>query len=283
MKEIYTTEEEFLENYNPGDYERPSVTVDAAVFSVIDSKLKILLIKRKNHPWKDQWALPGGFVEIDESLDDAVVRELKEETGASDIKYFRQLYTFGKPDRDPRTRVIDVAYLALTPYESLNIQANDDASEAIWFEVSKKSSFSSNNRRNSVLLIENKELNIKMEYFITDKVMNGFIKRDSNLKPSSNTSLAADHIKIVNLAMDELQNNVAETGLLFNLLPQEFTLKEAQDIYQKITGSKVDTPNFRRKIKAMLIETSNTVKTYNKFSKLYRFNPLFKYLKGDLS
>lgn len=282
MERYYETEKEFLANYNPKDYDRPGVTVDAAVFSVIDNKLKVLLIKRKNHPWKDAWALPGGFVEIKESLDDAVVRELKEETGASDIKYFKQLYTFGKPDRDPRNRVISVAYLALTPVESLSIIAGDDASDAKWFEISKNSSFSSNNRRNSVLLLENKELGIKMEYFVTDKIVDGYIKRNSELKKSSNAELAADHIKVVNMAMDELQINVAESGLLFNLLPKEFTLKEAQDVYQKITSEKVDTPNFRRKIKPMLIETNKSIKTYNKLSKLYKFNPLFKFMKGDL-
>ena len=282
MEKYYETEKEFLENYNPGDYERPSVTVDAAVFSVIDDSLKVLLIERNNHPWKDTWALPGGFVNIDESLDDAVVRELKEETGASDIKYFRQLYTLGKPDRDPRMRVIDVSYIALTPHETLNIKAGDDASEAVWFDVSKKSSFSSENRRNSVISLENKELNIKMEYFVVDKVMNGYIERESKIKDTSNSILAADHIKIINMAMDELQNNVAETGLLFNLLPQLFTLKEAQEVYQIITGEKVDTPNFRRKIKPMLIETNKSIKTYNKLSKLYKFNPLFKFMKGDL-
>ena len=282
MEKYYETEKEFLENYNPGDYERPSVTVDSAVFSIIDGSLKVLLIKRKNHPWKNQWALPGGFVDIDESLDEAVVRELKEETNASDIKYFKQLYTFGKPDRDPRMRVIDVAYLALTPAENLNLEAGDDAAEALWFNISKKSSFSSPNRRNSVITIENTDNNIKMEYFVVDKVVDGYIQKSSELKKSSTTQLAADHIKIINIALDELQLNVAESGLLFNLLPKEFTLKEAQDVYEIIVSDKVDTPNFRRKIRNMLIETKKEVKTYNKYSKLYTFNPLFKYMKGDL-
>ena len=108
------TEEEYLKNYRPGDYERPSVTVDMLIFAVDnrEESIRLLLIKRKNHPFLGCWALPGGFVEITESLRDAAARELEEETGVKGM-YLEQLYTFGETGRDPRSRIISVAYMAV--------------------------------------------------------------------------------------------------------------------------------------------------------------------------
>src|ERR1044071_7903684 len=93
------------------EYPRPSVTVDLVIFTIADNDLKVLLIRRKAEPFKDRWALPGGFVEIDESLEAAAARELEEEAGVTDV-YLEQLYTFGDPKRDPRGRTISVAYFA---------------------------------------------------------------------------------------------------------------------------------------------------------------------------
>lgn len=121
--------------YDPTKYERPSVTVDVVMFSIIDDDLKVLLIKRKNPPCAGMWAFPGGFVDMRESLEDAAIRELREETGVEDptkIGYVEQLYTFGDPDRDPRTRVITVAYLALVRGEHVQPKGADDAVEARW-------------------------------------------------------------------------------------------------------------------------------------------------------
>lgn len=111
------TEAEFLANYNPGDYERPSVTVDMMVLRIKQdfSCLQILLIKRKDHPFINCFALPGGFINIRESAYEAACRELQEETGLTNI-YLEQIYTMSKPDRDPRMRVIDIAYAALLPF-----------------------------------------------------------------------------------------------------------------------------------------------------------------------
>lgn len=115
-------------------YERPSVTVDVVILSVVEGQLKVLLIKRKNWPFEGMWAIPGGFVDMDESLEDAAARELYEETGVEGV-YLEQFYTFGRPDRDPRTRVISVAYLALVDAGRLQPRAADDAAEVGWFSV----------------------------------------------------------------------------------------------------------------------------------------------------
>lgn len=126
--------EKNIKDYDPSKYERPSVTVDIVIFTIRDNDLKVLLIKRKGHPYQNFWAIPGGFVKMDESLEEAAFRELKEETGVSDV-YLEQLYTFGEPGRDPRTRVITVAYFALINSEKLELYASTDAEEVRWYST----------------------------------------------------------------------------------------------------------------------------------------------------
>jgi 8-oxo-dGTP diphosphatase len=121
-------------HYDPGKWERPSVTADVVILSLQEGDLKVLLIKRRNWPYEGYWAIPGGFVEMRESLEEAARRELEEETGLRDI-YMEQLYTFGDPERDPRTRVITVAYLALVDYRQLHPHAADDAGDVGWFSM----------------------------------------------------------------------------------------------------------------------------------------------------
>jgi len=121
-------------NYDPADYERPSVTVDIVVFSLVHDDLQVLLVKRKNPPFANVWAIPGGFVHINESLEEAAARELAEETGVTDV-YTEQLYTFGDPERDPRTRVITVAYFALVPYDAVEHHPGSDSAETAWFSM----------------------------------------------------------------------------------------------------------------------------------------------------
>lgn len=139
--------------YDASRYDRPSVTVDVVVFGMFGSldaaeedgngnghdpgvrpELRVLLIRRRHRPFEGCWAIPGGFVGVAESLDDAARRELEEETGLRNV-YLEQLYTFGRPDRDPRTRVISVAYYALLPGHASETRAGDDAQAARWFPV----------------------------------------------------------------------------------------------------------------------------------------------------
>jgi len=116
------------------EYPRPALTVDCVVFGVDDADLKVLLIKRQLEPYKHKWALPGGFVQMDESLEDAARRELREETNITDV-YLEQLYTFGGVDRDPRGRVVTVAYYALAKLSSHRVLAATDAEDVGWFAV----------------------------------------------------------------------------------------------------------------------------------------------------
>ncbi len=115
-------------------YARPAVTVDVLLFTIRGEKLQLALIKRGIEPHKGSWALPGGFVRMDEELEEAARREIEEEIGVRDV-FLEQLYTFGAPDRDPRTRVITIVYFALVPGEHLTLRADTDASDASWFAV----------------------------------------------------------------------------------------------------------------------------------------------------
>ncbi|MCP4543271.1 MAG: NUDIX hydrolase [Chloroflexi bacterium] len=116
------------------DRPRPFVTVDVIIFTLRSSDLQVLLVKRKYSPFEGMWAIPGGFVVINESLEEAALRELEEETGVRDV-YLEQLYTFGNVDRDPRGRVITVSYFALIPAAAIDPRAGSDAVETRWWSV----------------------------------------------------------------------------------------------------------------------------------------------------
>jgi 8-oxo-dGTP diphosphatase len=117
-------------------YPHPAVTTDAVIFTISNGKLKLLLIKRAFDPFKGSWAIPGGFLELNEDLDECAMRELKEETGLENI-YLEQLHTFGKPGRDPRERVITVAYYAIVAGIDMEPTAASDAAEAKWFPIDR--------------------------------------------------------------------------------------------------------------------------------------------------
>ena len=116
------------------EYPRPALTVDCVVFGLDDDGLKVLLVKRDLEPFAGRWALPGGFVHMEESLDEAARRELAEETGLDKV-FLEQLYSFGAVDRDPRGRVVTVAYYALVRLSDHRVRAATDAREACWFAI----------------------------------------------------------------------------------------------------------------------------------------------------
>ncbi len=122
------------EDYDPADYERPSVTVDVVIFALVGEDLQVLLVKRQESPFKGMWAVPGAFVRMAESLEDAAARALRDETGIQDV-YMEQLFTFGEPNRDPRTRVITIAYFALVPYTDVLLEDLADTAVTAWHSV----------------------------------------------------------------------------------------------------------------------------------------------------
>ena len=116
------------------EYAHPAVTTDVVVFTIEEDRLKLLLIRRGGEPFKGSWALPGGFLDIEEDIDTCAKRELREETGLTDV-FLEQLYSFGRPDRDPRERIISIAYFALVPFDRHEPVASSDAVDASWFDI----------------------------------------------------------------------------------------------------------------------------------------------------
>lgn len=249
------TEEEFLARYEPGDYERPSNTVDMLLFTV-DSKdpddirkdeekeIKVLLIKRKNHPDIHKWALPGGFVDIRENIDEAAYRELAEETNVTNV-YMEQLYTFGEVGRDKRTRVVSIAYMALVPKENIKPIAGDDAEEVAWFSVEK---VQTGDFRHEIV-ISNPDLKLKYVYTVDISLRKNGVVSVPIPKihaTEENNRIAFDHIEMINTGIDRLRNKVEYMPIAFNLVPEKFTLNEIQKVYEVILGKKLVKQNFRK-------------------------------------
>ncbi len=249
------TESEFLAQYKPGDYERPSDTVDMLLFTIAnkesedirkdeEKELKILLIRRKNHPDIHKWALPGGFVQMDEDLDVAAYRELEEETSVSNV-YMEQLYTFGDVGRDKRTRIISISYMALVPGENIKPIAGDDAEEVAWFSVEKTAVSEHQNQ----IIISNAALGLR--YVYTEDITyrkNGVVATPiSNIHATEeNNRIAFDHIEMINKGIERLRNKVEYIPIAFNLVPEKFTLNQIQKVYEVILGKKLVKQNFRK-------------------------------------
>lgn len=230
------TEEQFLKNYDISDFEKPSVTVDNLLFSIDeienedirklnDKRLQILLVYRDNHPFIDKWCLPGGFVKMDESLEEASLRTLEIKTSVKDI-YLEQLYTFGGVKRDPRTRIFAVAYMGLVDKKKTSII--DKRKNTDWFTVKQIE---------GELILENDH---------------GTIVKTSNL--------AFDHNQIIEYGISRMKNKLEYTDIAFSLLPDEFTMAELQQVYEVVLDKKLTKANFQRKIKEK-VECLNTYKT----------------------
>lgn len=246
--------------------ECPSVTVDILVFAVNEKldALKLLLIRRKNHPYIHNWALPGGFVEMDESLDEAARRELQEKTGMQDI-YMEQLYTFGDVKRDPRRRVISVAYMALIRQQMVEIRAGDDAMDAEWFTV----------RQHEDRVILEGEQGDRLSYQIAriPMTIGGVANVQEIAHKGAESGIAFDHEQAIQMGLHRLRNKAEYTNVLFGLMPEEFTLPELQRLYETVLGKPLYKANFRRKI-SVYVEATGTKKVQEgtkRSPELYRF------------
>lgn len=210
-----SAERQFLEKYRAKDYPRPSVAVDLVIFTIIDAQLRVLVVKRQEHPFKGQWALPGGFVRVGETakdqgedLDTAARRKLEEETGLEPGRvHIEQLYTFGATGRDPRMRVISVAYFALVrPDLAPFVKAGGEVSQADWLTV-----------------------------------------------PQLNKAgVAFDHAQIIEMGLTRVRGKLEYSGIAFDLVPLTFTIPELRHVYSIVLDKEMDPGNFRRKFNRLL-------------------------------
>jgi ADP-ribose pyrophosphatase YjhB (NUDIX family) len=248
-----------MNNYNINDYERPSVAADVVTFGISTEessnkrhshikKLKLLLIKRKEQPFAQQYALPGGFLRKGETIEQTALRELEEETGVENIKLINS-GVYSAPDRDSRGWIISVSFLALSNTVSLKSNEASDAYNAQWFDFYY-------NESNDVIRISNSDEEFEIKY--------------ENGKALPN-NLAFDHAQIIYDAFMRLKDEVIYHDIVFDLLPDLFPLSELQQIYTIITGIKEDAGNFRRKVKDKVEETDEfTSNKAHRPSKLYK-------------
>ena len=267
----YKSEEEFLKHYDVNQFERPSVTSDILLLSVSSGvqnnyrKLKekfysVLLVKRKDYPFKDKWCLPGGFVKNSETTEEAARRILASETNLHNI-FMEQLYTFDSIDRDPRTRVLSVSYIALVDKNKLNDSLYENAS---WFNIS----YIEDDKTFTVTLDNgNETLN-----FVVSKTLKESTTDRYKFDIVKNDSLAFDHPIVIVSGIERLKNKIMYTDIVFNMMSEYFTLGELQQVYEVILNKKLLDPAFRRII-ANKVEKTNIVKT----GEGHRPSVLFKY------
>ncbi len=271
------TEEEFLANYEPKDYPRPSVATDMVIFTVTDQEednyrrlpqkeLRVLLIRRGSHPFLGSWALPGGFVRPSETTEQAASRELREETGVDKV-YLEQLYTFSQPNRDPRTWVMSCSYMALIDSSRVKVKAGDDAAQAAWFQL-------------TCCMKEQRERTEVWEMALSheDISLTAILEKESGAsftesKIVEQKGLAFDHSRIIAYGLERLRGKLQYTDLALNLVPEYFTLTQLQQVYEVILDRELPAAAFRRKAAAMVKETQQyTEKDGHRPSRLYQKN-----------
>lgn len=274
MKQSYKTEEDFLKDYNPDKYERPSINTDILMLSVSSEettnyrktdkkKMSILLNKRDSFPFKDKWCLPGGFVLIDENLDDAPKRILKKETNLENI-YLEQLYTFGEVDRDPRMRVISTSYMALIDKNRLNKTLSEKSS---WFDITLYEE--KDDIVDIVLNNGTDTIDFRIKKVLREQTTDRY-----SFKIIENDYLAFDNPLVILAGLERLKNKLEYTDIVFNMMPEVFTLGELQQVYEVILGKKLLDPAFRRII-ANKVEKTDKMKTGGG----HRPSVLFRYKK----
>lgn len=267
----YTSEEAFLKDYDSSIFEKLSMTTDILIMSVsseetgnyrklTEKKFSILLVKRDNYPFKDKWCLPGGFVGIDETLDEAAKRVLKNETNLKDI-YIEQLYTFSDVKRDPRMRVVSTSYMALVDKNRLNEKLCPNAS---WFNV-----FMLEDDKSYHVTLDNGNEQIR---FVVGKSLRDLTTDRYDFKVLKNEKLAFDHPLVIISGLERLKNKIEYTDIVFNMMPEYFTLGELQQVYEVILNKKLLDPAFRRII-ANKVEKTTKVKT----GEGHRPSALFRY------
>lgn len=235
-------EQAFLAAYDPNAFDRPSVAVDIALLSAFDGALHVLLLRRDQHPFKGDWSLPGGFVRLDESLEEATTRLLAAKAALQDV-FVEQLYTFGHPERDPRMRVIAVAYYALVDRTRFHSALE------------------------TVEALELARLVVPWEGETGGAVE--LVDADDRPMP-----MAFDHAEILGMAVKRIRGKLDYTPIGFQLLPTTFTLRALQAVHETILARPLNKDSFRRRMLATgLLEATGEKERAvgHRPAELYRF------------
>lgn len=276
----FKSEEEFLKNYDSSIYEKLSMTADIAIFSVADEdidnyrklgdkKFSVLLVKRNDYPFKNKWCLPGGFIKMDENLETAAKRILKSETNLKDI-YLEQLYTFSDVNRDPRMRIVSTSYLALIDKNQIKDKLNSNAS---WFYIDSIEEVEKGKQNQVKVILNNGEEQIE---FVIGKKLRDFTTDRYEFNIVRNEKVAFDHPLVILSGIERIKNKLEYTDIVFNMMPELFTLGDLQQVYEVILNKKILAPDFRRMI-LKKVEKTDQVRT----GKGHRPSALYKYKKKE--
>ena len=253
-------DEDFLEHYSDEEYDKPSVTVDSVILRLMDEetnnyrklpkkKLQVFLQKREYAPYKNAYSIVGTFIDLKSELSTSMKLCVKKKVGIENF-YHEQLYTFGEKSRDPRTRVISVSYMLLTNKQE-KLQSGD------WFDVEVSLICSGQEKtergycfsQTFEIVLSNGTNILKNKLKVT--ITKQDLEEVKSVEVLEN-SLAFDHIKIIYYALERLKNKLGYTDIVFNLLPEKFTLTELKNSYEVILNDKLLDANFRRKIANMV-------------------------------
>ena len=255
------SEKEFLQSYQLSDYDRPSVTADVAAFMIRtedktsyrknpEHKLLLLLIKRGGHPFKGMWALPGGFLQRGETVEECALREIHEETMVKPVSIL-PVGVFSQPERDPRGWIISNAYASIISEESVRQAGCDDADDAQWFAVSF--TCDADDIYHLTLSYADVLLEAKLQAEKTSFGRTSFRILESG-------GLAFDHAAIIAAALSALRVEAKNYDTVFDFLPEKFTLSALQRVQETIMNVSVLPANFRRMVSAYVEETDEYVR-----------------------
>lgn len=260
LNDEHSKEQDFLKNYDFSQYERPSVTADIAAFTIKTEnsdnyrrddirKLALLLVKRAEFPFKNQWALPGGFVRADETIEECAFRKTLSKTGINPVSIM-PVGTFSKPSRDPRGRVISNAFVSVITGDTQNIHGDDNTADVKWFDVF----FEKSDDDIINLSLKHSDIHLKA---VLKETSNKFGFPEYHIIDSG--TLAFDHAAIIAAALTALRNCIGNFEFALDFLPPKFTLSELQCVQETVLNVSMLTANFRRKAANYVEETGEYI------------------------
>ena len=272
-------EQEYLETYKLSNYERPSVATDMAIFSIMEEgqrdnfrklqkkALKLLMVKRAEHPFKDMWALPGGFCRPDEDVCETAKRKLYDETNVKDA-YLSLVGVFGDVGRDPRGWIVSNTFLALVDGNECDIHPGNDIGEAKWFSISLQETNVDKEVFEDAVRVET-EYKLSLICEEADERLCAKIKEHKQFANYHESvryeieeceGIAFDHAKLILYSLLYLRKNVENDFKVgFDLVPETFTLTQLQNAFELVLDKPLLAANFRRKVNDYVIETEQII------------------------